>query len=180
MFNTMTITKAAGALIGSLLFLLLVSWGASALYHVGPTGHVAEGEEHPQAYRIAVDDGGAEGEEEAADEGPDFATLLASADAGAGERVFGKCRACHKLDGGSATGPYLNGVVGRPVASVDGFSYSDAMVAHAAEAPTWEPEALQTFLEDPKGVVPGTKMVFAGLDKPEDRANVIAYLQTVN
>ena len=63
MFNTMTVTKAASALIGSLLFLLLASWFASSLYHVGYTGHVAEGEEIPQAYRIAVEDSGAGAEE---------------------------------------------------------------------------------------------------------------------
>lgn len=178
MFNTMTITKAAGALIGSLLFLLLVSWGASSLYHIGPTGHLAEGESHPQAYTIPVEDSGA-GQEDAVEEEVDFAALMASADPAAGERVFGKCRACHKLDGTNGTGPHLDGVVGRAVASTD-FSYSDAMVAHAAEAPVWDAEALQHFLENPKADVPGTKMVFAGLARPQERADLIAYLETQN
>lgn len=176
MLNTMTVTKTAGALIGSLLFLLLVNWGASALYHVGP-GHVAEGEEIPQAYAIEVagaEDEAAEGEA-AEEEAVDFTALLASADAAAGEKVWGKCRACHKLDGTKGTGPHLDGVVGRPVASVPDFAYSEAMVAHGGN---WEPEPLQAFLADPKGVIPGTKMAFAGLPKPEDRANLIAYLQT--
>ena len=182
MFNTMTITKAAGALIGSLLFLLLASWAASSLYHVGFSGHVAEGEEIPQAYSIAVEDAGAGGGDgaAAADAGPDFATVFASADAAAGEKVFGKCKSCHKLDGADGVGPHLNGVVGRAVASAAGFAYSDAMKAHVADAPTWEPEPLELFLADPKGVVPGTKMSFAGLKKVEDRANLIAYLQSVN
>ena len=175
MFNTMTITKAAGALIGSLLFLLLVSWGASGLYHIGPTGHVAEGEEHPQAYSIAVEEAAPAGAEAEA-EVVDINALLASADPAAGEKVFGRCKACHKLDGSNGTGPHLDGVVGRAVASTD-FSYSDPMKAHAAEAPNWTPEALQEFLLNPKGVVPGTKMTFAGLPKPQERANVIAYLQ---
>lgn len=179
MFNTMTVTKAAGALIGSLLFLLLASWGASALYHVGPSGHVAEGEEAPQAYRVAVAESAADSG--AGDAAPqvDFATLMASADPAAGEKVFGKCKSCHKIDGNNATGPHLDGVVGRAVASVAGFGYSDPMKAHAGEAPTWDPEPLQAFLTDPKGVVPGTKMTFAGLKKPEDRANIIAYLQSL-
>lgn len=176
MFNTMTVTKAAGALIGSLLFLLLASWFASSLYHVGPGGHAAEGEAHPQAYTIAVAEAEAGGEEAAAEEGPDFATLMASADAAAGEKVFGKCKACHKVDGTDGVGPHLNGVVGRAVASVGGFNYSDPMVAHGG---AWEAEPLQVFLTDPKGVVPGTKMAFAGLKKAEDRANLIAYLQSV-
>ena len=89
--------------------------------------------------------------------------------------MFGKCKACHKLDGSKGTGPHLDGVVGRPVASVPDFAYSDGMKAHGGN---WEPEPLQVFLTDPKGVVPGTKMSFAGLKKAEDRANLIAYLGT--
>lgn len=174
MFNTMTITKAAGALIGSLLLLMLLSWGASSLYQVGG-GHAAEGEEVAQAYSIAVEEVEAD-TEAAAEPEVDFAVLMESADPAAGEKVFGKCKACHKVDGSNGTGPHLDGVVGRAVASVDGFAYSDAMIAHGGE---WTPDPLQTFLTDPKGVVPGTKMVFAGLKKPEDRANLIAYLESV-
>lgn len=177
MFDTMTLTKAAGALIGSLLFLLLMSWAASGVYHVGAGGGHGEGEEHAQAYTIPVEETGGS-DAETADAGPDFATVMASADAAAGEKVFGKCKACHKLDGADSTGPHLNGVVGRPVGSIGGFAYSDAMHAHAGEAPDWTPEALQEFLADPKGIVKGTKMSFAGLKKVEDRANLIAYLET--
>ncbi|KGJ02801.1 cytochrome c [Paracoccus halophilus] len=170
MFDTMTVTKAAGALIGSLLFLLLMNWAASAIYTVGTESHDGE---MVQAYSIPVEDAG--GEAEAAEEGPDFATVMASADAAAGEKVFGKCKACHKLDGTDGVGPHLNGVIGRAVASIGGFSYSDGMVAHGGD---WTPEALQEFLADPKGVVKGTKMAFAGLKKIEDRANLIAYLES--
>ena len=180
MFKTMTITKAAGALISSTLFLLLVLWAGSALFNIAPSSHGIEDEERAQAYTIPVEGGDDEGEAAAEEEAPDFGELLAAADAGKGEKVFGKCKACHKLDGKDATGPHLNGVVGRAVASADGFAYSDAMTAHAGEAPEWTPEALQEFLTNPKGVVPGTKMSFAGLKKIEDRANLVAYLQTVN
>lgn len=179
MFNTMTITKASGALIGALLALLLLFWAGSWLYHVGPSGGHGEGEEVAQAYTIPVEESAGGGEAEA-EEQIDFGALMAAADAAKGEKVFGKCKACHKLDGTDGTGPHLNGVVGRAVASIGGFGYSDPMVAHAAEAPNWTPEALQEFLASPKGVVPGTKMSFAGLPKPEDRANLIAYLQSVN
>ena len=177
MFDTMTITKAAGALIGSLLFLLLMTWAASGIYHIGTSGGHGEGEEHAQAYTIPVEETGG-GEAAAAEEGPDFATVMASADAAAGEKVFGKCKACHKLDGADGTGPHLNGVVDRAVASVSGFGYSDGMKAHAAEAPNWTPEALEHFLLNPKAAVKGTKMAFAGLPKVQDRANLIAYLQS--
>ena len=179
MFNTMTITKASGALIGALLALLLLFWAGSWLYHVGPSGGHGEGEEVAQAYTIPVEESAGGGEAEA-EEQIDFGALMAAADPAKGEKVFGKCKACHKLDGTDGTGPHLNGVVGRAVASIGGFGYSDPMVAHAAEAPNWTPEALQEFLASPKGVVPGTKMSFAGLPKPEDRANLIAYLQSVN
>lgn len=172
MFNTMTVTKAAAALISSLLFLMLVSWGASALFYVGPSG---DGEA-TQAYTIPVEeaDGAAA---EAVDEGPDFATIYAEADAGAGEKAFAKCRACHKLDGADGVGPHLNGVVGRTVASADGFNYSGAMAEHGGD---WTPEALQEFLANPKGVVKGTKMAFAGIKNIQERANLIAYLESQN
>ncbi|TWI36746.1 c-type cytochrome [Paracoccus sulfuroxidans] len=175
MFNTMTLTKTAGALIGSLLFLLLVQWGASSLYHVGAAGHGDE--EHAQAYTIPVEES-AGGDTAAADAGPSFDEIYATADAAAGEKVFGKCKACHKLDGSDSTGPHLNGVVGRAVASDANFSYTDSMRAHASEDPDWTPAALSHFLENPKAAVKGTKMSFAGLPKAQDRANLIAYLET--
>ncbi|AUH63626.1 c-type cytochrome [Paracoccus zhejiangensis] len=176
MFDTMTITKAAGALIGALLFLLLAGWAASGVYHVGASGEGShDGEAAAQAYTIPVEEA-AGGDAGAEEEQIDFAALMAQADVAAGEKDFGKCKACHKLDGSDGTGPHLNGIVDRAVASVGGFGYSDAMVAHAGEAPTWTPEALQEFLANPKGVVSGTKMSFAGLKDPQDRADLIAYL----
>ena len=173
MFDTMTVTKAGGALCGAFLIFLLGKWAAESLYNTEPASH--GGEEVAQAY--SIDTGAEGGDAPAAEEGPDFATVFAAADAAAGEKVFGKCKACHKVDGSDGTGPHLNGVVGRAVASVAGFAYSDAMVEHAAEAPTWDPAALAAFLANPKGVVPGTKMAFAGLKTPEEQANLIAYLQ---
>ena len=173
MFNTMTITKTAGALIGSLLFLMLVKWAADSIYHVGAVAHGDE--EVHQAYSVAVAES-AGGAEAGGEEGPDFMTVYAEADAAAGEKVFGKCKACHKLDGSDGIGPHLNGIVGRAVASIGGFAYSDPMKAHVADAPDWSPEALSHFLENPKAAVKGTKMSFAGLPKVEDRANLIAYL----
>ena len=119
MFDTMTVTKAAGALIGALLFLMLANWAADGLFHVGSSESGDHGEQ-AQAYTIPVEDagGGAEAEEEQID----FEALMAAADPAAGEKDFGKCRACHKLDGSDGVGPHLNGVVGRAVASVSGFA----------------------------------------------------------
>ena len=171
MLDTMTLTKAAAGLFGALLIYLLANWVAEELYHVGGDGH---GGDHAQAYVI---DTGAEedtGEEEAE---IDIAALVASADVGKGEKVFGKCKACHKLeDGANGTGPHLYDLVDRAVGSVDGFGYSGALVAVAE---TWNVEDLSAFLENPKKFAPGTKMTFSGRKKPEDRANLIAYLDTI-
>ncbi|WP_343080841.1 cytochrome c family protein [Ostreiculturibacter nitratireducens] len=169
MIDTMTVTKAGGALCGALLIFLLANWGAESLYTTGGGGH---GEEAAQAYTIATDEGA--GEAAAAEEGPSFEEVFASADAAAGEKVFGKCKACHKVDGTNGTGPHLDGVVNRAVGGVDGFGYSATLAEHGG---AWTPDALNQFLENPKGYAPGTKMSFAGLPKVEDRANLVAYLQ---
>lgn len=170
MFDTMTGTKIIGGFCGTLLIFLLANWAADELYDTSAGGH--GGEEHARGYVIetAEPEGGA-----AEEEGPSFEELFAQADAGAGERVFNKCKACHKLDGSNGTGPHLDGVVGRAVGAVDGFSYSGAL---AANFDTWTPENLQVFLENPRSTASGTKMSFSGLKDMEDRADVIAYLAT--
>ena len=107
----------------------------------------------------------------------DLATLLASADAGDGEKVFRKCKSCHTVDQGGANrvGPNLWEIVGAAKAAVDGFRYSGALADMGGE---WTYENLDAFLADPKGYVPGTKMSFAGLRKAKDRAAVIAYMRS--
>lgn len=177
MFDTMTSTKILGAVCGSLLVLLFAKWGAESLYHVGATGHGhGEGEIHA-AYKIETEDA-AGGGEEAEEEAVDFATLLASADVGKGAKVFKKCAACHKLEAGeNATGPYLYGVVGRAVDSAEGFGYSGAL---SAVAETWGADELNAFLTKPKSYAPGTSMSFNGLSNEKDRANLIAYLDSLD
>ena len=173
MLDTMTLTKILGGFCGSLLIFLLGSWAAEEIYHA--SGHGAHGEEHAPGYAIYIEEYIDEVEEE--DEGDDFSVLLASADMGKGAKVFGKCKACHKLeDGAKGTGPHLYQIVDRDVAAVDGYGYSGALIA---VADVWTIDALNGFLENPKSYAPGTKMGFAGLKKPEDRANLIAYLQSV-
>jgi cytochrome c len=171
MFDTMTMTKIIGGLCGMFLIFLLGKWAADSLYNVGGDGH---GGGAGQAYLIEADEGPTE---EAVDE-VSFDDLLASADVAKGEKVFGKCKACHKLeDGANSTGPSLYGIVGRDIASADGFGgYSPALEALQGE---WTPEEINDFIENPKSDVPGTKMSFAGLKKASDRANLIAYLGTV-
>jgi cytochrome c2 len=125
-----------------------------------------------------IDTGSDEGGDAEVEAGPSLEELMASADIGKGERVFNKCKACHKLEKGeNSTGPYLYGVVGRPVDTADGYSYSGAL---EKVADVWTPEHLDGFLTNPGGYAPGTTMGFAGLNKAEDRANVIAYLDSID
>jgi cytochrome c len=106
------------------------------------------------------------------------ASALAEGDAAKGKTVFTKCMACHENQKGvNRVGPTLKGVVGRKAASVEGFKYSDAMKAKGAEGVVWDEATLAIYLPDPKAFVPKTKMVFPGLKKPEDVADIIAYLK---
>jgi len=103
---------------------------------------------------------------------------LAVADPQKGETVFKKCRACHTIEEGGAhrVGPNLWGVIGRPVASAPGYTrYSQSLKEFGG---SWELDRVDAYLENPKAVVPRGTMAFAGLRKPEDRANLIAYLNT--
>ncbi|MCF6316519.1 MAG: cytochrome c family protein [Marinosulfonomonas sp.] len=173
MFDTMTMTKIVGGVGSALLIFLLGSWAADALYSTGG-GHeetaIAEGGQGEGAAEPAV-------EEAAVEEGPSFEELFAAADVAAGEKLYKKCKACHKLDdGANATGPSLFGVVGRDVGVAEGFSYSGTM---ADMGGAWTPELISEFLIKPKDLVPGTKMSFAGMKKITDRANLIAYLATI-
>ncbi|MCT8328427.1 c-type cytochrome [Albidovulum sediminis] len=99
----------------------------------------------------------------------------------AGEKVFKKCAACHKVGEGAknGTGPHLNGVLGRTAGTLEGFRYSKAMAEAGAGGLTWDEAALKAYLENPKAFVKGTKMTFAGLKSEEDRAAIIAYLATL-
>ncbi|GLR47336.1 c-type cytochrome [Sphingomonas astaxanthinifaciens] len=100
---------------------------------------------------------------------------LASADPAKGAEVFKKCQACHTINQGGANGlgPNLYHVIGEPVGQGRGFAWSDAL---SGKGGNWDFATLNEWLKSPKTFAPGTKMTFAGLSAPEDRANVIAYL----
>jgi cytochrome c len=99
----------------------------------------------------------------------------AAGDAAKGKKVFAKCMACHTTEAGkNKVGPSLHGIIGRKSGSIEGFSYSDAMKNANL---TWDEATLDKYLTNPKAEVPGNKMAFPGLPKPEDRANVIAFLK---
>ncbi len=165
--NTMEITKFVGAICGSLLVFLLLNFFAGEIFNT----HSDE-----VAFSVALPEAAGEGGGDGGGATEDVAALVAAADASKGETVFKKCAACHKIDGSNAVGPHLENVVNRPIGSVDGYAYSDSMKGHGEN---WTPENLYHFLMKPSAFVAGTKMSFAGLPKPEDRANVIAYLESL-
>lgn len=104
------------------------------------------------------------------------AASAAEGDPAAGKRVFNQCQACHTVvKGKNGLGPSLNGVIGRKVGTAEGFkNYSPAMQKSDV---VWSEETLDKYLADPKAFIPGNRMIFVGLKKPEDRANVIAFLK---
>jgi cytochrome c len=108
------------------------------------------------------------------------AAARADGDVDTGAAVFRKCGACHTAtEPLNRVGPSLLGVIGRPVATAPDYTYSSAMTEFGADGKVWDEARLSEYLLSPKAMVPGTKMVFAGLKKPTDIANVIAYLKSV-
>jgi len=108
---------------------------------------------------------------------PDLAALLRVADVGAGRRAFGQCAACHTIGAGgqSLAGPNLHGIMGRAVASNPRFGYTQALIDHGGR---WDAARMDAWLTAPGRVVPGTRMAFAGVRAPMERADLIAYLES--
>ncbi|MDP2322727.1 MAG: cytochrome c family protein [Gammaproteobacteria bacterium] len=147
----------------------------------------------PNSVRVAVSilslgmllsacaDGGGDAPTSAATVAPDVAAvdlqaLLATADPGKGKVLFLQCRACHSLEDGGANkvGPNLHGIFGRKAGVAPGFAYSDVV---SQSSIIWSAETLNEWLARPSDFLPGNRMVFVGIRKPEDRANLITYLQ---
>ncbi|ANU08791.1 c-type cytochrome [Paraurantiacibacter namhicola] len=156
---------------GWVLFSGVVALGLSAIstrvFH-------ADSSEAPETFGYPIE-GVSTGEEE--DAGPSLATLLATGSADAGEAVFAKCTACHTIAQGGAAGigPNLYAIMGKPIGKhAAGFAYSSALSGHGGD---WTYENMDAWLKAPNGFASGTKMSFAGLSKPEDRANVILYMR---
>jgi cytochrome c len=102
-------------------------------------------------------------------------TALADSDPAKGKQIFVKCQVCHSIAPGvNKIGPSLHGVVGRKAGTLQGYNYSDAMKNSGI---TWDEAALDNYLTNPRKAVPGTRMVFVGLSKEQDRQDVIAYLK---
>ncbi|MBL6665246.1 MAG: cytochrome c family protein [Rickettsiales bacterium] len=102
---------------------------------------------------------------------------LKTADFDRGKKIFRKCASCHNIEKGlgAKVGPNLWGIVNRKKGSFAGFSYSKALLEKGG---IWDVESINQFIQKPRGYIPGTKMAFGGLRKPQDRADVILYLKT--
>lgn len=162
------INKIAGAILTAALLAMVVGILGDAL--VRPREHA------PADIQVAERAPAAAPEKK---ELPPIAPLLAKADVAAGQREANKCKACHDLTKAQAKkiGPPLWNVVQSDKAHTEGFAYSSAM--KSAEG-NWTYEDLNRFLADPRGFVPGTKMVFAGVKDDQARAGLIAYLRTLS
>lgn len=167
--------KLIGALLGTLFLVMSVGIVSDAIF-------AAPLPEKPGYIIEAAEESEGGGGAEAPAEEP-IAALLASASADMGAAVFKKCTACHTAENGGANkvGPNLWNIVNRPIASHGGFSYSAAMKEFSqGGSVVWDYEHLNGFLTSPKGYVKGTAMGFAGVKKPDERANLIAYLRTLS
>lgn len=166
--------KIAGAVLGTLIFVIVIGLIAEAVYKV-PTpakpGYVVEGVETEAA---------ATTEKPAApavEPTPDFATVIPAADVADGQKIAQRCAQCHDWSKGGPNkiGPNLYGVLGRERASHPGYDYSSAM---KADKGAWTYDQLFHFLKSPQVWIPGTKMTFAGLASAKDRINLIAYIRS--
>ena len=164
--------KIAGAVLGTLIFIFVIRLVAENIYEPeapAKPGYIVQG-----VTEEAAGGGAAAPVEEAM---PDWGTVLASADVGAGKTISIKCEQCHDTTGAKTIkiGPPLFGVVGRARASVAGFDYSSAMKAKGGD---WTYDEIFKFVKSPGAYIPGTKMTFAGLSRADDRINLIAFLRT--
>lgn len=164
--DTYDLTRIVGTLCAALLLFLSVTFLVE--------GYFERGELDVPAYSVAVLAPESADVAEAVPEVP-ISELLAGADLARGEKVFKRCAACHQADNAEkhGVGPALWGIVGREIATLAGFKYSDAL---AEMEGVWDWDTLSAFLANPKKLTPGTRMTFAGLKKPADIAAVMLWL----
>ena len=175
--DSFELTKVLGALLAAGLIATFAGFIAGQVYpepEMETRAYVPESSEETEA--AGAQEAAAPTEPEATG----IVAVIAAATPEAGQKVFKKCAACHTPNKGGANriGPNLWDVVNRPVASAEGFAYSDALKGRSGEV--WSFESLDAFLQKPKDWAPGNKMSFAGVKKPEQRAQVIAYLRSLS
>ena len=164
------LNQIAMAVLGALLLI----FGTKTLINIAFEEHEPE----KPGFEVATKQGEKAGEKPAVAAGSDLPALLAKADPAKGETTAAICKACHAFEAGapSPIGPNLHDVVGRKIASVEGFNYSPALKAHAGEV--WSYENLNHWITNPQAFASGTTMAFPGLPDAQQRADVIAFLRT--
>jgi cytochrome c len=169
--DSFELNKILGAILGTCLGLLTINIAAGAIF--APVKPAKPG------YDIVVPEAKPGGEAKPAEPEVPIEQLLAKADVARGENAAKKCAACHTFNKGGRplVGPNLWGVVGRPKASEAGFNYS---AAEKAKGGNWTIADLNQFIASPRAYIPGTNMTFAGIQRGSERADVIAYLNTLS
>ena len=175
------LTKMAGAVLAALLLI----FGTKTFVEIRLAGH-GHGHGKFAGYKLPAADAATGGTAAVAGAAPaeagysfaKVAEALPKANVENGKDIFKKCTSCHSIEkGGKALqGPNLWGVVGRPKGAVQGFGYSEPMKAKGGD---WSYESLANFVNNPKGYIAGTKMVFSGLSAPSDIADLLAYMRTM-
>ncbi len=169
--DSFELNKILGAILGTCLGVLTINIAAGAIF--APVKPAKPG------YDIVVPEAKPGGEAKPAEPEVPIEQLLAKADVARGENAAKKCAACHTFNKGGRplVGPNLWGVVGRPKASEAGFNYS---AAEKAKGGNWSIADLNQFITSPRAYIPGTNMTFAGIQRGGERADVIAYLNTLS
>lgn len=169
------VNKVAGAVLGILTLAMGVGFFADAL--IKPKPVLKAGYELPDNTGAPS----AAAAPAAAEKAEPITVRLASANVGKGESAAKKCASCHQFtkDGKNGTGPLLYGIVTRAKGAAAGFNYSAALKERAGKGEKWDYEALDAFIANPKGYLSGTSMAFGGIAKPDERADLIAYLRSL-